>query len=433
MGAVLEAAWVLCLAGALGRSQEALPGPEARPEPAPEVAEARLPHRDELLDTLALLEQPGPEQRAACGERLSSLARAAAPTLVEALALPEAFAGGQGPGSGAGAEEALVAALRERPAAEVLPALHGILRRDLPFESERRLIRVMGLLGDASSTAALLDLVAAMAPARRQLHAIQRELEAALAQILRRHPEACAPLAVASERREIALQACIARALGSAGGGPALASLERMAGRSLELDRAVLEAVGRLDPADPDCLSGCAALLTWHLTSGDADARRTAAASLARHGGVEQVDGLTALLDDPDPRVRRAAQHALAEIARMDLGGQPGDWSAWLARERLWYQERTPALLAEASAGAADRAFEALRELSSHPLFRRDLAEPLAALLERRDPGLASAACRALARLGGPAAIAPLESALEDERADVAQAAEAALAILLHL
>ena len=305
--------------------------------------------------------------------------------------------------------------------------LHEILLRDLPDESERRLIHVTGLLGDASSAGALLDLVAAMEPARRQLRSIQRELEAALAEILRRHPEACVPLAVSSEGLEPGLQISVARALGSAGGGPALAGLERMPGRSLELDRAVLEAVGRLDPADPDCLHGCAGLLSWHLTASDAEVRRFAAASLARHGGVEQVDGLTALLDDPDARVRRAARHALAGIARIDLGAEPGDWNAWLARERLWYRDQAPALLQEVAAGEPASAFEALRELSAHALFRRELAALLAPVVDLPDAALAGAACRALARLGGPAAIAPLEAALHDVRADVARAAEVAL------
>ena len=147
-------ALVLCLACAAGRAQHA---------PAPALA-----RRTELIETLAGLRGAGPEERAAGRERLSALADAAAPTLVEALALPEAFADG-GPGLDGAAEELLVDALRERPPVEVVSVLHEILRRDLPFDSQRRLIRVTGFLGDASSTGPLLALVAAMAPARRQL------------------------------------------------------------------------------------------------------------------------------------------------------------------------------------------------------------------------------------------------------------------------
>jgi hypothetical protein len=51
----------------------------------------------------------------------------------------------------------------------------------------------------------------------------------------------------------------------------------------------------------------------------------------------------------------------------------------------------------------------------------------MAPALEPREEELARAACGALARLGGPAAVASLEAALADERAEVARAAEQAL------
>jgi len=390
---------------------------------------AGTPDADAVRQALALLHEDGAGP-AACRERLAGLARGAADTLLEALAFPEAFVAENGPGLGNEARAILVDLLRERPEGEVVPLLHGILRRDLPFEAQRPLIEITGWLGDASSPEPLLELVARMPAERRQLRTIQRELESALAEILRRHPEAGLQLAVSAAKLELPLQCTAARALGAAGDCQGLAGLERLLGRSPELDRAALDALCELDPTDPDCLRDVLGLLAWHLASPDPGARLRAATAAGRHGGAGELEALLLLLEDPDGQVRAGARQALRRISGLDFGSAAGPWSAWQRRERQWYDARAAELLRLAAEDEPAQAYQALRELAGHPLYRRELASCMGPVVARRESDVAQAACCVLGRLGGPAAVAPLEALLADERPEVARAAASALAAL---
>ena len=387
-------------------------------------------HEAQVSAALATLRDGEAEAGTACRQRLSALGRSAVPTLLTFLLDPYHAQDEQGPLVGPDAQQALIEVLGAYPQSLVLPELHAQLEDVDALEDRRRCVKLLGRLGGASSVEPTLALVAGMEPVRRQMHTIQRELQSTLALVLERHPEAYGTLLATVEDLEPLLQATVARAIGAAGGGQGLAVLERLMGRTVELDRAALEAVGQLDPTDPACLDGCAGLLSWHLNSDDVESRRFATASMARHGGVDQLDALLSLLEAPDARVRRNAHLAVRSITGLDLGTSPEPWAAWLQRELAWYEHSSPGLLETAAQGDAGAAFKAMRELSEHRLFRRELAEQLAPVLSRPEEVLAVAACGALGRLGGPAAVAPLEDTLDDRREAVARAAATALGTL---
>lgn len=193
----------------------------------------------------------------------------------------------------------------------------------------------------------------------------------------------------------------------------------------------------------------------------DSRVRRAAAAAHGARGGIPSLDGLAAMMDDPDPEVVAAAARGLGAI-RPDAPGNDARLAADLHRRaalalagsygradargraeiasalqgiggslrdaveaeaRLLWEQNTRGLRAASPSVRAG----AVEELGRSG--RADAVRALIPLLEASggDPAMAAATARGLGWSGDGSAVGPLEASLQSDWGDVAEASAWAL------
>lgn len=403
---------------------------------ADERAMVELPSPASVVRQLERLRDEGPAARAAALAELVALGPRAVPAIFALCAgrMPvdrvldhrrgEPLLDGDG-------RALLVDALRAWPDDEVGALVLAAAGSDAAPREQRTALVLVGEAGDARSLGVLLRLYATSDPNGLRAPEVQRAVRASVAALLRRLPDAARSLRGDLRATHDALLAPVAEALCRQGGEDELAAAADLLGRDARLDATVLRCLGERDRRQAAIDDGTrAAIARPGLDHVEPDVRRQAAATLGRLHDAEAFERLVELLEDPDRGVRRAAYDALRAVAGTDPGDDPERWWRWWVAERAWLAERVPLLARSARHGPAGEAVRAVGELSSRPLFRRELLPCLADAAGHDDPRVAAAACAGIGRLGAPEALPHLVELLDDPRAAVARAARESLAAL---
>lgn len=327
----------------------------------------------------------------------------------------------------------LLGALRAWPADRAVEVLVDALPDEPTLDQRLVVLRLLAEVGGHTTVAAVESVCVGIPAEQEVLSQLSEVVEAALVSALRRDPRTFDDLRSRIERDVLPtrLGQQMARALGSVGLGRGLGVLERMLGQSLQLDLAVIDAIGKLSPFDePRAVFEAARTLRPFLPSIQPEVRRQAALALGDLQDGESVPELLGLLEDSDRRVRRGASLALARISGLDGSEDPVVWKRWYEEELDWLESELDPLVGELAADEPARVVTALRILSMHPMHRAVVSPEIRPLLGHEETLIAVAACSALAKLGDAASFQALLDVLEDERDVVREAGLHALATL---
>ena len=296
----------------------------------------------------------------------------------------------------------------------VLPRLAATFDEETPLQERLLLLNLVGRVGRAQDLTMIREVLAPLEPVQLAVKAVGDAVQAAVLGLLERDPATNQRLIVDQAEWDPRLLPAVARALGEFGRGDGMKVLERMFGQTLELDEAVLEALGCVRAWETACLSGeCSRTLSQYMTGGEPRLRRQAFLSLGKVRERTVFPDVVAALEDDDPRVQGAAAWALQEISGLTRG-HSADWNEWYRAEEAWYEGRAQELLDEVRDEDASAAVRALEELSAHRIYARELIMDLAPDLEHADPKISEAVCWAMVRLGHASAVEPLLRAATD-------------------
>jgi hypothetical protein len=352
-----------------------------------------------------------------------ALGDAALPDLIEAAARG-AF--GDATPLSAGELAVVAEALERAPARPLLAYLARLAAAEPPPDPGLRAaaLGLAGARGEERDVYLLFDL----AVVGGWTAAVEEDLESALADLIRRRPDALDELRGALFALDDGAQRAAVRAVGGAGRARGVGILVDLVGRRAELDSLLLAELARLGPiADPDAARVAALRIHHHLSDDHGGLARAAVTALGRLGDSEPVPEMIELLASDDAGLARTAHTALRELTGLELRAAVGPWRAWYREQRDWSDAHLDAQLDALGTGSPAEVLEALRELSTHPLERHLIAAEAALVLDRPEPALRAAAARALERLRSRAALEALAFALPDPDPTVAAAVHRAL------
>jgi len=262
-------------------------------------------------------------------------------------------------------------------------------------------IRVLGRVGRGEDVPLLMELAAPASDQEPLDPAAASALADATRQILDCDLDGLFELEHAYPYAHPRLKLGIVEAIGEAGREESLRALGRLLGVTEEADAFVLREIERLALALP--LSRDEELLRAarrYLAA--ADPRLVAqACRLARIlRDEEAVEELIGLVESPEPEVRKTALAALGELTGQNIGPNKEQWSRWYGWELAWWLGRSDESLEALRSRERAEVAAAVQQLSRRWLFRDELVEPIAELLQGRDVTTVRLAVAALAGFG---------------------------------
>jgi hypothetical protein len=323
----------------------------------------------------------------------------------------------------------LLAALAELPRAQIVEHL-ATLSRSSPDESQRRAgLELLGRLGTRAELGLVLELgrsSEADAPPGAELC---EALERALAGICEREPAAARAMAEQFPRVGPAARNSIASVLCRLRSDDATGLLAGLLGSVDEsADSMLLLALVSV----PDRTYAEDDLLVFERVrecfgrpeSGLVVLACAAANALGDHGAVPD---LIMLLEHTNTNVRRAAHVSLRGLTGLTYAAEAEPWLAWLDESLAWWDERADDCRVALVSGPPAEAAAALAECAHQRLFAHDVAKMLALVVQRPEPDLVRAACRAFRALPPRTALAALGALRAHPDPAVTECARAAL------
>lgn len=328
--------------------------------------------------------------------------------------------------------ELLVEALQAWPEEPCIQAVLGALGQDPTLSERMSSVRLLGSFGGGRAVAPMCAIVRELAVGERSHPSIAREIEDALAGLLRRDAMAFGYLRQELQRADNSLVECMVGALGKVPSSDSGWLLERLLGRNAKLDASVLEAYGMQGPFVERCLDGtCSAAVRRYTSDSDAKLRRHAVVALGRLGDTSVAPDLVRGLDDPDRRVRGASLWSLRLMTGLGWSADVERWEQHMQREEDWYKSTFPGLADDFLDADAARARSALHKTAEHVWMRHETVPRMERALDHEAPAVPIAMCEALTRLGGPEAMGVLRKASDHSRREVREAAQRAIELLL--
>ncbi len=314
--------------------------------------------------------------------------------------------------------------LAELPEREVIRAVSESLDEHGSIEDQLMGIRVLAGIGSASALERILDLCGELPESHLRRPFVRARLIEAVNLALERDPRSatllCARLQDLSEREVTILAAPLVRSAGCEG----LSALTWGLLRDSRLELPLIEALGELPLRDSaHCGHDCARLVRPYLDSADWKVRRQAAHTLGALRDLEAIPALVVMLREAEPHLVPAARQALSAITGLARSGDPERWDAWYASEREWMAGRSPGLLEALHSSEAARVLAAIRELSQHPIARREATLEMGSALVDLSDELLPIAIDALGRMRSPEALPILVGILEDRNPEARELA----------
>ncbi|MEM7305190.1 MAG: HEAT repeat domain-containing protein [Planctomycetota bacterium] len=333
-----------------------------------------------------------------------------------------------------GEEAVLLEVMRGWPDHAVLTGIRAALPEEPTLSQQLLAIRLTGETHSPDAMPTLVDLLGGLDREHLQTALATTAARRAWAQVLDPRDRATmASLKVRASKLDPLLLPGLVEALKELESGATVSILSRLAGESLALDPLILDALGSIPSWDELVRDGSVQrLVRPHLDSANVEARRHAALALGALADAEAFPALVTLTEDRDSRVRSAAQKALQAVSGLRRAEETDRWLSWYDREAAWRGRHADMLLEDARRAEPAGAVKALRELSAHPFYRDELGAEIGriVLARRSEESIVVAACGAIARLGGgaavPALIELLDSASELVRASALAALRAA-------
>jgi HEAT repeat protein len=323
-------------------------------------------------------------------------------------------------------ESAVLGAFARLPSRRVVAFLDALAGEPLEPRAQVAALRILGRMG-LREELALLTSVAAPEPGALARRAVREAFEDALVRILQRDPSAVHDVPSLYARAHLSYLEPIASALGREASPERLLGLSRLLGLVPEADRLVLIEIGRVAPGLSDADELTRANVRGHLRAGDTRVLIEAVLAIGHLGDRESVPRLIELLRHSSRTLSSGAHAALHGITGQVLGAQPESWSKWYAEEMDWWRTRASAELGLLASGPYAGTSRTILRLSKKRMFKHELAEPLAAVLRRREPDLVVLGCAALGHLGSRRAVPYLIRCLERDDEDMQSAAWRAL------
>lgn len=343
------------------------------------------------------------------------------------LPFPEAARGADGgdihPLALANQQPVLFASLRHFRSRDLVRHLRSAGTGDAAVEKRLVVARMLGIVGTPDALSALLDVMDGIESLNLSRAYVQSTIEEAIAKCLAHDPACTRTLGHATRECNYAALPLMARALGRTRGMASAALLTKLLGRGPEVDRVVIQELGRVARQSGFALPEVDLReLRRLLDSPDARVQRSAIAVLGDLNDHASFDKLLLRMADKDELVARAARASLTTMVGSDLGADVESWNAWRDGEETWWKDQAPALLADLKSEDPSRVFAALSALISRRFFRHDIAHAIGPLAEHPRVEVASSAIQALERLGSGQAAPWLVRALmiDDERRPIA-------------
>jgi hypothetical protein len=366
--------------------------------------------------------------------RLLQLGPAAIPALFEALVTEQAAHRAERDGPVTWIELDADRILGVRAALEGEPArplLDHLRRVDSP--EERRRVAALRLFGGAGEPRDLPTLVWLLdeGPRKRIARSRRDDLQRAFERILERHASAHDTYDAVRRAYDSApdsLLAGIIWAVSSESSEERLWVLAGLLERRAEADPLILAELARMGktlphPVPEEVLSATRRYL------GSADPEILLSGIEAAES-LEDVEALPTLIELLEHRSRAVAEKALAALRSMTglaYARDPRRWQEWHRKAEEWRTRTAPRLLRHVLDGVPGRASHALMELSKWRVFHHELADGVAAGIEREETELVVLACSVLGHLGSWKAVPALVERLDDEEPAVQRAALLAL------
>jgi hypothetical protein len=326
--------------------------------------------------------------------------------------------------------ELLLEATRRWPEEACIDAVLGLLGDEPAVSDGTTAARLLGEFAGGRGIQPLFAIARSFEPTQMGHPQIAGEIERALSNMLRRDTLGFGYLREELSRTDGPLLACVVHALGTLPSDEGATMLIGLLGREHDLDGGIIESLGLQGPLIERCCEGaCAESVRRYLNDVDPKLRKHAVIALGRLGDTTSLQSLVEGLDDHDRRVRGASLWSLRRITGLGWSADMSRWQQHLEAEEVWLGTTFADLRDDALGEDVGRARKALHTIAAHKMVRHETASRLAIVFEH-EPEIASAACEALARLGGPEAVLVLRAAAQDPRDEVAEAAERALATI---
>lgn len=328
------------------------------------------------------------------------------------------------PGLSAGDDTFLRKVLAKWPEERLGSALLERIDDETTLDTRLWSMRLLAGVGGVRSLPMMLQLVEGVEPVHFRRKFVSGQVESALTEILTRDDAAYLSLEVDSASLSPELQQCVARALARMGGSRSVELILGMLGRDGDLDRVVLGELANLEggAVHPIALTKLPAVRAF-VTDDDAKKRELAVLALGRLHDADSFAEMLSILSQGDPVMARCALSSLQRMSGVQWPEDPELWSSWFEREQEWLANDAPRLAEVVRAGEVAAAASAGRELSAHPLFRKEVTEALRRGLEHTDPAVVAVCCGALERVSGIGATKDLIELLSPGRSDAVRTA----------
>jgi hypothetical protein len=253
-------------------------------------------------------------------------------------------------------------------------------------------------------------------------------LREALTALHRRHPASVGRVAARVGHGPLELDAAVLQALGRSDLPKAGPALVRSLGHSPELDALALDELGAWAQRGTRTLDAQdARRVRDELQAAHVATRRAALLALALLDDVASVPQIARQLEAEDAPTRSSAHWALECLTGLRLRNDARSWNAWIAREEAWWQEQGERMLDDLRCGEPGRVARATNALAGRRLLRAECEADLVELLYASSTELVELAAATLSTLGSRQALPALVDLLEDSEERIAQAAWRAL------
>jgi hypothetical protein len=315
----------------------------------------------------------------------------------------------------------------------VLAHVGALLQGDGGVRERHAAIGCVGVVGRANDLLQLFEL--ALAPEETALdEQLARALRRAVTALIHHDPRALEQLVTLRRITRPELLPALVSAVGATKNPHGLVYLSEVAYWHEDLVLDVMSQVPLLGPSGDEVVDAAMKVrLRPYLDETRPGPCRAAVVALTALGDDDSIAAFIALLGSESAGLRQNAHWALKQLTGLGLAPEPGIWARWHQGELYWLvRKKNPSFqrLGERNPAVA---VDALREILTHPLARRELVAALPDLLKSPYPSLRVLACNTLADLEARSAIGRLVWALEDSEPEVAQAAHCALRTLTKL
>jgi HEAT repeat protein len=306
------------------------------------------------------------------------------------------------------------------------------------FRAERRdpagrrtTIEVLGVLGGVTELDDILRIAQQVLEGEDVPARFEETLRQALADVLRRVPEAHAATRSAWRAWSPMILPIVLFAVGEARDPAGLDLLADVMSWEPELAELCLAQVRLVGPSRLPDVNGRVVGVASELLDVDKPSLcRASALALGELGATEAIPQLIRLLDEDSYGLSDNAHWALQRITGMRFHNHPSIWSVWYRDEVRWYEREARSVFERLDSPLIHDVAAAVRELSRRTFHREEIARELATVLTHPNPTLRARACGGLARLEAVGVVPQLIAALADRDAVVAEAAHSALIVL---